>query len=61
MEYVLDSEGKPKAVLLAIDEWADIVEDLEELDDIRAYDSAKSASRDAVPFEEAVREIDKIL
>ena len=34
-----------------------IVEELEELDDIRAYDEAKSGPQDAVPFERAVREI----
>jgi hypothetical protein len=33
------------------------VEDLEELDDIRAYDKAKAGPQDAVPFAQAVREI----
>ncbi len=34
---------------------------LEELDDIRAYDEAKLDSQEAVPFEQAVREIQKDL
>ena len=38
-------------------EWEKIVEELEELDDLRAYDEAKAGSEDAVPFEQAVREI----
>ncbi len=40
-------------------EWERIVEALEELDDIRAYDEAKSGSQETVPFEQAVREIEE--
>ncbi len=31
--------------------------DLEELDDIRAYDAAKAAPSEPLPFEQALREI----
>jgi PHD/YefM family antitoxin component YafN of YafNO toxin-antitoxin module len=58
-QYVIDKEKKPKAVLLTISEWEQIVEDLEELDDIRAYDAAKSGTQDTIPFEQAVREIEE--
>jgi hypothetical protein len=34
-QYVVDKEKNRKAVILTIDEWERIVEDLEELDDIR--------------------------
>jgi len=57
-QYVIDKENKPKAVLLTIGEWQ-IVEDLEELDDIRAYDAAKAGPQDTIPFEQAVREIEE--
>jgi hypothetical protein len=56
-QYVIDEGKQPKAVLLTIKEWNDIVEALEELDDIRAYDLAKSDSPDSIPFDQAVREI----
>ena len=56
-QYVIDREKNPKAVILTIEEWNQVVEALEELDDIRAYDKAKSGSQEAVPFEQAVREI----
>ena len=56
-QYVVDKEQNPKAVILTIDEWERVVEDLEELDDIRAYDAAKAGSQDAIPFEQAVREV----
>ncbi|MDP2982972.1 MAG: hypothetical protein Q8O92_06570 [Candidatus Latescibacter sp.] len=58
-QYVVDQNQQRKAVLLPLAEWERIVEDLEELDDIRAYDEAKSGSQETVPFVQAVREIEK--
>ena len=43
--------------MLSIKEWATILEELEELADIRAYDEAKKGSQEAMPFEEAVADI----
>ncbi|MEI6563221.1 MAG: hypothetical protein WCO42_02810 [bacterium] len=56
-EYVVDAQQHRKAVLLPVVEWEQIVDELEELDDIRAYDQAKASSQEKIPFEQAVREI----
>ena len=56
-EYVLDEQHRRKAVLLSVAEWDQVVDELEELDDIRAFDEAKAGPQDAVPLEQAVREI----
>lgn len=56
-EYVVDEKQNRKSVILPLAEWERIVEELEELDDIRAYDQAKAGQQDALPFEQAVREI----
>ena len=56
-QYVMDENKQCRAVLLPVDEWAKILEALEELDDIHAYDEAKAGSQEAVPFEQAVKEI----
>jgi hypothetical protein len=56
-DYIVDEQGRQKAVVVPIDEWRKILEALEDLDDIRAYDEAKSYPTDSIPFEEAVREI----
>ncbi len=56
-EYLVDEEGNRKAVVIPILEWQRVVEMLEELDDIRAYDEAKGKPSDPVPFEKAVSEI----
>jgi len=58
-EYVVDKENHPKAVLLPMTDWEKVVEELEELEDIRAYDKAKSVPGESVPFEQAVREIER--
>lgn len=56
-EYVVDEQQHRKAVLLSVAEWEKIVDELEELDDIRAYDVAKEGSAEKLSFEQAVREI----
>ena len=56
-QYVVDEQQRRKAVLLPVSDWERIVEELEELDDIRAFDEAKAESQETVPFEQAVREI----
>ena len=56
-EYLVDEAGNRKAVVLPLAAWQQIKKELEEFDDIRAYDQAKSQPSDPVPFEEAMREI----
>jgi len=56
-EYVVDENQQRKAVLLPLSDWECVVEELEELSEIRAYDDAKGRVQDSVPFEQAVREI----
>lgn len=56
--YVIDEKGNRVGVLLDIEDYRKILEELEELDSIRAYDSAKASGDEAIPFEEAVREIE---
>ena len=56
-EYIVDEQQHRRAVLLPVEEWEQIVAELEELDDIRAYASAKAENSGTVPFEQAVREI----
>lgn len=58
-QYVVDDNDKKKAVLLPVDEWERVIDELEELKDIRLYDAAKVAGGDGVPFEQAVQEIEK--
>jgi hypothetical protein len=56
-EYLIDSVGNKKAVVLPISEWQHIQEELTELDDIRAYDEAKRDPSNPMPFEQAMLQI----
>ena len=56
-KYVVGKDKHPKAVLLPVSEWKQVVNELEELDDIRSYDKAKASLQDSIPFNQAVREI----
>jgi len=57
-QFVVDEKQHTKAVLLTIDEWDSILDELEELDDIRVYDLAKASQDEQVPFDQAVRDIE---
>ena len=58
-EYIVDEDLNRKSVVLPYAEWKSIVEEMEELDDIRAYDQAKNEPKDEIlPFEQAVKEIE---
>jgi len=55
--YVTDEKGNRVAVLLNIEDYHKMLEELEEFESIRAYDAAKASGDEAVPFEQAVSEI----
>ena len=56
-QFVVDENQNRRAVLLPYEEWESIVEEIEELDAIRAYDDAKSRPSQPVAFDDAVKEI----
>ncbi len=56
--YLTNEAGKRVAVLLDIEEYEQILDKLEELDAIRAYDEAKAADDEVIPFEQAIAEIE---
>jgi hypothetical protein len=57
--YVVDDQGNPIGVVLDIADYRNLLEELEELESIRAYDAAKSSGDEAIPFEQAVAEIEQ--
>ena len=57
--YVVGEDGAHVGVILPIEDYLKLLEELEELESIRAYDAAKSSGDEAIPFERAVREIEQ--
>ena len=58
-QYLVDESGKRIGVLLDIEQYHNMLEELEELEEIRTYDAAKSADDESVPLEKALEEIEK--
>jgi len=58
-QYLTDREGNRVKVVLDMDQFQQMLEELEELDDIRAYDAAKASGSETVPFDQAMAEIDQ--
>jgi PHD/YefM family antitoxin component YafN of YafNO toxin-antitoxin module len=49
--YVVDEQGNPIGVVLDIADYRKLLEELEELESIRAFDAAKVTGDEAIPFE----------
>jgi len=62
-KYMVDENGRRVGVFLEIEEYERMIEELEELEDIRAYDEAKaeieSGEDESIPWEQAKREIEE--
>jgi hypothetical protein len=56
-QYITDKRGKRVSVILPMRDFKKMIEGLEELDDIKAFDRAKARKADFVPFEQAKREL----
>ncbi|HWQ95465.1 MAG TPA: hypothetical protein VN418_08240 [Gammaproteobacteria bacterium] len=46
-------------MILGIAEYEKLIDEVDELEAIRAYDAAKAAGDEAIPFEQAVAEIER--
>jgi hypothetical protein len=56
--FIVDENGQRVGVLLDIEDYRQLLEDVEELEAIRAYDAAKASGDEAVPLEQALAEIE---
>ena len=56
-QYIVDETSVQQAVVIQIKEWQGIIEELEMLDDIVAYDKSKQNIDEVISFEQAVKEI----
>ena len=58
-QFITDQQGNRVSVILPIKLYHKMIEELEELDDIRQYDQAKAQTSDPVPAEDAFRRIEQ--
>ena len=57
--FVIDKKGHKIAVQVPIRIYEKLIADSEELDEIKEYRKAKAHKGDAIPFEQAFREIEE--
>lgn len=56
-QYITDTAGK-KMVVIPAKEFDSIIEELEELEDIKLYDKAKASKEPSIPIDEAFKIIE---
>ena len=56
--YITDENGSRVGVILDLARYQELLEAIEELESIKAYDAAKLSGDQPVPFEQAIAEID---
>jgi PHD/YefM family antitoxin component YafN of YafNO toxin-antitoxin module len=57
--WLVDENGDRVAVVLDIAEYNQMIEELEELEDIRAFDEAKASGEKPIPIEQAIPEMER--
>lgn len=58
-EFIVNSKGKRTRVILDMAEYNQLLDALEELEAIRAFDAAKASGDEAIPFDQAIEEIER--
>lgn len=58
-KYITDKKGKKVSVILPMKDFKAILEELEELDDIRLFDEAKKEDQEFLDAEEVFNEIEE--
>jgi PHD/YefM family antitoxin component YafN of YafNO toxin-antitoxin module len=57
-QYITDNTGKKISVVLPLKDFNAIMEELEELEDIKLYDEAKKANEPSIPIDDAFKMIE---
>ena len=57
-QFIIDNNGKKLGVLLSMKKYSHMVEELEELEDIKLYDEAKARKETSIPIEKAFKQLD---
>ncbi len=55
-QVLKDKEGNEIGVFLPMDDYEKIIEQIEELEDIKAYDDAVESQEETIPLREAIKE-----
>ena len=54
-QFLTDIKGKKTGVFLSMKDYRKLMEELEELEDIKAYDKAKKRNEKTIPLRDAIK------
>jgi len=57
-QYITDDKGEKLSAVIPIQEFKTLMDELDELEDIKLYDSAKADNEQSIPIEEAFKLIE---
>lgn len=57
-QYITDNAGNKISVILPMKDFKAIMEELEELEDIKLYDEAKKSNEPSIPIDDAFKMIE---
>lgn len=55
-QYITDKKGKKLSVVLPLKDYRRMMDDLDELEDIRMYDEVKARKEETTPFDEYLKQ-----
>ena len=58
-QYITDAEGNKISVILPVKEFEALLEELDEMEDVRLYDEAMKEDEESIPIEEAFKIIEE--
>ncbi len=54
-QFLTDTKGKKTGVFLSMKDYKKLMEELEELEDIKAYDKAKKRNEKTIPLRDVIK------
>jgi PHD/YefM family antitoxin component YafN of YafNO toxin-antitoxin module len=58
-QFLVDERGQKIAVVISIQEYEEMLEELEDVEALREFEEAKASGETPVPFDEAVARIER--
>jgi hypothetical protein len=58
-QFVTDNTGKKIAVMIPLKEYELMLQELEEIEDVKLYDAVKSKGEKSIPFDTYLKQRDK--
>ncbi len=57
-QFITDNQGKKVAVVLSMDKYQQMLDNLEEMECVKAYDKSKQQEQEFIDAEQAFKEIE---